>query len=53
MARILAEQTKTPAARLITSKIRTARTETSDPAPEDDAAGISYTGKGLTDEHLG
>jgi predicted kinase len=41
------------AARLITSKIRTARTETSDPAPEDDAAGISYTGKGMTDEHLG
>jgi predicted kinase len=41
------------AARHITSKIRTARTETSDPAPEDDAAGISYTDKGMTDEHLG
>ncbi|HEY6686711.1 MAG TPA: AAA family ATPase [Propionibacteriaceae bacterium] len=39
------------AARLITSTIRTARTETSDPAQEDDASGISYTGKGMTDEH--
>jgi hypothetical protein len=28
-------------------------TEVSDPAPEDDASGISYTGKGMTDEHPG
>jgi len=28
-------------------------TEVTDPAPEDDASGISYTGKGMTDEHPG
>jgi predicted kinase len=41
------------AARLITSKIRTARTETSDPSPEDHVSGIFYTGKGMTDEDPG